>query len=100
MWLILISGFGMTYVWATTFFPRLIRLFEDRLVVSKSGRRSLSGATTYYSEILEMRVQQQAKDYLVSFKLKAGENVTIFSPDKSRIDQLDELLKGFNIARS
>jgi hypothetical protein len=100
MWLSIISGFFVTYVWATTFFPRLIRLFENRLVISKGGGRSLAGTTTYYSDILEMRVKQQSKNYMVSFKLNKGKNVTLFSPDKKGIDQLEELLKDFNIARS
>jgi hypothetical protein len=100
MWLFIISGFFVTYLWAVTFFPRLIRLFENRLVISKGGGRSLSGTTIYYSDIMEMRVTQQPKNYMVWFKMRTGKNVTLFSPDKNRIDQLDELLKGFNISRS
>src|SRR5580693_8843187 len=82
MWLLIISGFFVTYLWVATFFPRLIRLFENRLVISNSGGRSLSGATIYYSDIMEMRVTQQPKNYMVRFKMRTGKNVTLFSPDK------------------
>jgi hypothetical protein len=99
MWLFIISGLFVTYLWAATFFPRLIRLFEDRLVITKGGSRSLAGTKTYYSEISEMRVTQQPKNYMVWLKMRSGKNVTLFSPDKKGIDQLNELLKDFSIMR-
>jgi hypothetical protein len=99
MWLLIISGFFVTYLWVITFVPLLIRLFEDRLVITKGGSRSLAGTKTYYSEILEMRVTQQPKNYMVWLKMRTGKNVTLFSPDKKGIDQLDELLKDYNITR-
>ncbi|GEM_PF-2647859 len=91
-WLGGVSAVFMVYVWLNTFFPRLIRLFEDKVIITRAGR-SLSGKNVYYANIRSIDIVSEKKNVIITLNLKAGGTVVLVSPDNVAPDRLRDLFE-------
>jgi hypothetical protein len=91
LWLSGTSVVAMAYVWLCSFAARTVLLFEDRVAISQPGSRSRR--KIYYSDVHVLEISPNENGFQINLRLKSGKLVTIFSPDKTGVDQLNELFK-------
>ena len=91
-WLAGVSAVLLAYLWAWSFVPRAIRVFEDKIAIGRVGR-GVSWTNISFSEIENVEVESTLSRFRIRLRLKEGAALDFYSPDDSRAQRVKLLVE-------
>jgi hypothetical protein len=92
VWLSIISGALVGYLWLLTFLPRQVDVFDDRITFRRPLNRNVFGISIYFSDIKNVDLDTVGAIWRISLVETNGERAAFFTRDKEMANGIVQLI--------